>query len=556
MKERAYRLMKTWCDTLLTYQVRTHTPYTDGALLCPTCHIIHGRIADLCFPLSVLWARTGDEGYLAQADRLIRWSEYNLKTQDGLWYNDITNRWYATSAFSAMSIGETLLHFEDTLPDEYRTAWRAIFLRMVGTIKTLDTRESFQPVSNYYCGVAAVLAMAWRLTGDASYREKATHWRDVAMPRFDEDGLFFGEGPLTAASDGSRTVDMGYNLEESMPLLLRYARLMGEDETFFRDRLRDHLAFLLPDGAIDDSFGTRHNKWTYWGSRTSDGLIEGLSLVLDDPMFADACERVLTLYESCTHDGLLAMPMAHEVGEPTCLHHTFTHAKALAALVCAEQVPPVVRGKLPCEEKRGVRAYQNGRLITVSHGVFRATFSAAGSGYLPSHTANAGGSMNLLYHDVYGPVCAATSAQYSPTESLNQQYLRYAPEPACMTAQFVIDGQLACQQTGDVALTSCEHTVTASTDTWQASYTFDDKRLTIRLCCDEGVYQLPIVASKERTVTLSDDGRVLTIDRGPTVRSSVPLHVDVDQRVFHPVGGLLYLPIDIPVHGTVDVVLE
>ena len=89
MQQRAYDLMKEWCDTLLTYQVRTNTPYTDGGLLCPACHVIHGRIADLCFPLSVIWARTGDEEYLEKADILLNWSEQNLMTQDGLWYNDI-----------------------------------------------------------------------------------------------------------------------------------------------------------------------------------------------------------------------------------------------------------------------------------------------------------------------------------------------------------------------------------------------------------------------------------------------------------------------------------
>ena len=103
MKQRAYELMKTWCDALFSYQVRTQTPYTDRALLCPACHAVHGRIADLCFPLAVMWDREGDPAYLERADGLIDFSEYNLKTPDGLWYNDVGNRWYATSAFSATS---------------------------------------------------------------------------------------------------------------------------------------------------------------------------------------------------------------------------------------------------------------------------------------------------------------------------------------------------------------------------------------------------------------------------------------------------------------------
>ena len=84
VKQRAYELMKTWCDTLFSYQVRTQTPYTDRALLCPACHAVHGRIADLCFPLAVMWDREGDPAYLERADGLIDFSEYNLKTPDGL----------------------------------------------------------------------------------------------------------------------------------------------------------------------------------------------------------------------------------------------------------------------------------------------------------------------------------------------------------------------------------------------------------------------------------------------------------------------------------------
>ena len=149
MQNRAYKLMKEWCDTLLSYQVRTKTPYTDGGLLCPACHVIHGRIADLCFPLTVIWSKTGDEKYLIEADRLIDWSEYNLKTHDGLWYNDITNRWYATSAFSAMSMGEAIYHFGEKLPEKYKEKWMSIFVRMCDVFTTLDTRESFKPVTNY-----------------------------------------------------------------------------------------------------------------------------------------------------------------------------------------------------------------------------------------------------------------------------------------------------------------------------------------------------------------------------------------------------------------------
>lgn len=555
MQKRAYKLMKEWCDTLLSYQVRTKTPYTDGGLLCPACHVIHGRIADLCFPLSVIWSKTGDEAYLAEADKLIEWSEYNLLTHDGLWYNDISNRWYATSAFAALSMGDALYHFGDKIPPKYREKWKKIFVRMCDVFTTLDTREGFKPVTNYYCGIAALLAMAWRLCGDDRYYEKSKYWIGVALSRFDGDGLLYGEGHPIASADGTHAIDMGYDLEESLPLLLRYADLTGDYRELFRERFMKHLVFLLPDGAIDDSFGVRHNKWTYWGSRTSDGIIEGLALLSGDPLFATAAERVLTLYEACTRDGLLSMPMADVTGEPTCLHHTFAHAKALAALVTAEGVTEARITALPGEEKFGVKTYQNGHLVLVSDGAFRATFSTIASDCQPSHTANAGGSMTLLYHDTYGIVCAATTAEYIPTEPLNQQYLRKAANPPSMTAQFVIDGQQACRDRS-AKLSQDGTVITATAEGWQACYSFEGNELKITLRCADGCYRLPIVCGKDQTVTLSEDKTALKIEGGVTIVSDVPMNVTTERRVFHPVGGLAYLPIEIPVKGSVTVVMK
>lgn len=549
MQKRALRLLKVWCDTLFSYQVRTGTPYTDGALLCPACHVLHGRVADLCFPLAALWAESGEEEYLVKADMLIDWSEYNLKTEDGLWQNDITQRWYATTAFSALSIGETLYHFGERLPAEYREKWQGIFVRMCRGILALDDRGSFHPVVNYYCGIAALLAMAWRLLGDRVYLERSKIWLQTALAQFDGDGLLYGEGYPLVGPDGSRTVDMGYNLEESLPLLLRYASLTGDREKFFKDRMRDHLAFLLPDGNIDNSFGTRHNKWTLWGSRTSDGVMAGLALYLEEPLFYEACRRVLSCYETYTKEGLLSLPMAHLAKEPTCLHHTFAHAKALAALVCAKMPVPPRPCALPTEEAFGIRAYQNGRLLLVSNGTFRATFSAVEANPYPGYgVEKAGGSMTLLYHKKLGAICAATTAEYFPTEILNQQYLRNTPQTPSMTPQFWICGRQSCKDPG-VRLSAEGATILAQGPDWQAEYCFREDVLEIRLRTEEGNYQIPLVCG-EMPAVLSEDGRGLALGEDLQIEGSVPLEVDVKKRLFHQVGGLLYLPLGIPVKGT------
>lgn len=551
MQKRAEKLLKEWCDALLSYQVHTRTSYTDGALLCPACHIIHGRIADLCFPLTVLWAKTGEMNYLNQADKLIDWTEYNLKSEKGFWFNDTGSRWIGTSTFAAMSIGEALCHYGELLPIEIKDKWMGIFLRMCDAF--VAEGKNLRPLINYYCGIAAMLAMAWKLTNNEGYYIESKRWVDVALSRFDEDGLLYGEKYPIEFDDGTHTIDMGYNLEESLPLLLRYSLLTGEYGDFFRERLRDHLEFLLPDGGIDNSFGTRHNKWTYWGSRTSDGLIGGLALVLDEPMFADACERVLSLYERCTHEGLLTLPMAEEAGEPTCLHHTFTHAKALAALVCAEYVPEVKRTFLPCEKKYGIKEFQKGKVLLLSHGPFRATFSAMK--HLHEDLANGGGSMNLLYHDKYGVICAATSAKFFMQETYNQQHLRNADEMHCMTAQFIVDGKMACRdQKVDLSYSGTK--VTAKAEDWQVEYSFKEDSIEMTLTCEEGIYHLPIVCKKDSRIELSDDKCMIEIDKKLTITSDTTMDVDCTKREFHQVGGFLYLPVSVDVHEIVKISIK
>jgi hypothetical protein len=86
------------------------------------------------------------------------------------------------------------------------------------------------------------------------------------------------------------------------------------------------MEFMLPDGAWDNSWGTRNFKWTWWGSRTSDGCHPAYRLLADrDPRFAEVSRRNLALMAACTHDGLLyGGPHYRAAGYAPCIHHTFS----------------------------------------------------------------------------------------------------------------------------------------------------------------------------------------------------------------------------------------
>ncbi len=552
MKTRAFNLMKQWCDRLLDFEVRSESKLLDGGLICPACHVIHGRCADLCYPLVTIFAKTGDSRYLEAADRLVSFTEASLRRPDGSYRNDAGSTWKGITAFGAMAIGDSLLEFGDKLPTELCERWTTIFRRLS------DFCESFfdkiPSNINYRAGVSAELALAYRVFGDEKYRTKANKWEAYCRDFFDANGLLYGEiQPVThVAENGSHGIDFGYDIEESLPLLLRHAVLLEDEEkiAFCKARFLDHLEFFLPDGAIDNSAGTRHNKWTYWGSRTSDGIIEGLALVLDDPIFAKACDRALTLYENCTHDGLLSMPMAHEFGEPTCLHHSFCHAKALAALVNSKvEIANFSDAQLPRELERGVLEFQSGNLLTVSVGGWRATASATGVCYLPG-SENYGGSMTLLWHESVGAILASTMHQYKPIEPLNMQYLRSSDSSPCMTQRIEYDGYSSdCD--AKVALSHGNDGVVATAEHWSAAWKFTEGKVVARFTCDRPARLiLPLVCSKSVKAELTERRFTAGVLR---VISSEPISGDASSRVFNQVGGFGYVPLEIAFDGELTV---
>lgn len=553
MKQRAFDLMKRWCDKLLTYEIHLPDPNVDNGLICPACHTIHGRFADLVYPLATLWARTGDDKYITAAERYVDFTERNLQRPDGSYRNDLDNNWKGITAFSAMAIGDTLLEFGDKLPAELREKWTAIFTRLSDF--TLWFFDTISPNINYYAGASAELALAYKLLGKPEYLEKANYWEKYCRERFDENGLFYGEihGIDVISEHGCRGIDMGYNLEESIPLLLRHAVLTGDGEklAFYKARTLDHFEFLLPDGAIDNSFGTRQNKWTYWGSRTSDGLLEGLALVLDEPVFARAAEHVLTLWESCTHNDLLSMPMAEDADEPTCLHHSFCHAKALAALVNSEvEIADENKAVLPLESARGVKSFQNGNLLTVSVGGWRATFSAIDIACYRG-SDNSGGSMTLLWNEKTGPLCASTMDTYIPSEPHNMQYLRHAETSPCMTPHLVVNGKRTV--TDKTARLSHEgNKIGAVGNGWSAEYNFKPDSIEITVKAEKAKLVLPIICDKKTPAAF--DGR-LTIGK-LTVEADKPIHADVSKRVFNQVGGFEYVPVEAEIDGEIKILIK
>lgn len=188
--------------------------------------------------------------------------------------------------------------------------------------------------------------------------------------------------------------------------------------------MKVHIEFMLPDGAWDNSWGTRNFKWTYWGSRTSDGCQAGFAALADrDSRFYTAALKNLELLSACTHGGLLyGGPHFRAHSQPPCIHHTFAHVKPLAALLDSEAKAPQSPAKLPRESAYGVKCFEDIRTYLAAKGPYRATVTGYDTEYYDLRNGHAtGGALSMLWHEKAGPIFTAGMTEYAVIEKPNMQ---------------------------------------------------------------------------------------------------------------------------------------
>jgi hypothetical protein len=390
------------------------------------------------------------------AELVYDWSERQVSHADGSWVNDVTlSSWQGITVFHAIALAEALHHHSSLLDASTRRQWTDRLARAAKFLDgfiTIETGNINYPVTASFC-----FAICGQVLGEHRYLDRARNLAHTALDYFTHNSFLYGEGhPLKAVTPkGCHPVDLGYNVEESLPSLAQYAVLTGDkavlDQTIAA--LRTHMEFMLPDGAWDNSWGTRNYKWSWWGSRTSDGCHPGYVLLSKyDPAFAEVARRNVELMAACTHDGLLyGGPDYFVHGDQPCIHHTFTHAKALAA-VLDSGVPGIEIAKrttLPREEPYGLKTFPEIGTYLAAIGDWRATVTeydwayvehiqsggASGGGHV------SGGALSLLYHRRLGPILTASMTEYEMIEISNQQAFRDTPHmPLTPRIEFVPAG--------------------------------------------------------------------------------------------------------------------
>ena len=418
-----FRLLKEWLDALLSFTLSfPASPALDGAVLCPACAIVHGRCHEAAYPLLAMADYSGEEKYLEAARKLFRWSA-RLLCDDGSMYNDLQSAWNGTTVFSALSLAKALSHHGHLLTAEEKSAWEERLLTLVRWL-----RESITPKRrfniNYIAANAAAMALAGRYFGDEEMLALGKQLADFSLRHVSENGLVYGEGSpeRNATPRGGCAVDTSYNVEETLPSLYDYAAAAEDEDAMaaVREAARAHLDLMLPDGAWDNSFGSRNFKWTYWGGRTSDGcqaMLNGLGKT--ESVFAEAAYRNLLLLRRCTRGLLYGGPHYMRHGENPCVHHAFCHAKALAQAL-DEGVAEFRRVPLPSDDPEPVKRYPEIETLRLARGPWRMTVCAGDFPYMQGGHAS-GGAITLLWHRVIGPILATGNTDFSLREAHNQQ---------------------------------------------------------------------------------------------------------------------------------------
>ncbi|MDF2192120.1 hypothetical protein [Paraflavitalea sp. CAU 1676] len=425
------QLVNTWGKRLLSLQV-LDASQTDnyGGILCPGYNIVHGRVGDTIYPFLHLAKKTNDHRFVDGAVLLYRWMERRVSQDDGSWLNEpVKGAWKGTTIFSIIALCDALQYHGALLDEPFKQELRAR-LKKAGDYVYNNFSLDYGNI-NYPIAASYGLSLLGTLLDIPAYKEKGRAFAHQAIKFFTKkDGLLYGEGDLYQASaKGCYAVDLGYNVEESLPSLVQYGLLTKDEEVLgiVTKALKSHMEFMLPDGGWDNSWGTRNFKWTYWGSRTSDGCQPAYALMANrDARFHTVALKNAQLLQQCTHDGLLyggPHYVSHKV--PVSVHHTFCHIKALTTILDHETVKPQPRKEspfLPREQPYGVRAFHDIQTWLISQGPFRATVTGYDKEYKKTNGGHAtGGALTLLWHEKTGPLLASSMNEYQRYEAGNMQ---------------------------------------------------------------------------------------------------------------------------------------
>lgn len=568
MKNKYFELLRVWCDTMEAHVVKgLGDSNLDGGILCPSCHRIHGRCADAMPAFLYLANETGEEHYRETAETVFEWSERNMKRNDGSLYNDSNSFWRGTTVFSLGSLELALDECEKGSP-LYEKIKASIIEK--ADFVTSDVFFNFHPNVNYFACAPEALYRAFLICGDEKYRDKAEEYFEYVTHEFvTDDNMLWGEGHPLRPENGTVPFDMGYNLEESLSGLAAYADISGDEKKKIAANLMLRgLDFMLPDGGIDNSWCARSNKWTYYGSRTSDGMMPGLIHLSDmNPIFSEAAERNFRVMEKCTVDGLLAGGLMYgKSHEPICIHHSFTHCKSLLAMAKHFKYQ---KASLACDSENFTDHIKLADTYRIIRGDWFATVTNYKYPRKDDYNMGSGGAMTLLYNRKAGALLAGSVLGYRLSEPNNMQFPRWQNETDCASVRISSGDATSARANTAVSRISGEDTVTISFDgflttpqneekgRYSLTYTVSRDGVTVSAMCDTDAKLTFYPISSEKEFAFAGENEVGTKNEDVIIKYASNGKIKRGEtKLFQPIGGFLSFPCEIEIAAGKTVTLS
>lgn len=321
-----------------------------GGIYCSYCKLYHTRAAEAVYPFAFEYHKTGNKTYLKAAINAGNWL-IKQQQDNGSWL-ETPEEWTGTTTDQVLMMALAYPILIPHLSKEEKESWLQS-IEKAGDYLVSVMSPKFASI-NYCATTTASLMVVNEFVNKQSYQDKARKLAYQVVGKMDQDYFLTGEGGRVFGVKYG--VDLGYNLEMSLWGLALYAQLAKDDVVtqIVETSLIRHLYFIYPDGSMDASWGIRSNKWTCFGSGTSDGCQILFSLFMDkNDQYRTAAIRNIQFLRTCMRDGVVGFgPLYFDMYDyQPCIYPTFTKAKNMAMAVAYAKSDVGKVQQLPLDEK-------------------------------------------------------------------------------------------------------------------------------------------------------------------------------------------------------------
>lgn len=438
----ALRMLTELNASLMRYVNSDKNAPDYGAVYCPHCKLYHTRAAEAVYPFAFEYRQTGDKNYLQTAIHMGNWL-INQQQENGSWL-ETPEEWTGTTTDQVLMMALAYPILKPHLSKKEQLSWLQS-IEKAGDYLVEVMSPQFASI-NYCATTTASLMVVHQWVDKPSYRDKARELAYQVIAKMDQDYFLTGEGGRVFGVKYG--IDLGYNLEMSLWGLALYAKLAADSVVMehVEKSLERHLFFIYPDGSMDASWGIRSNKWTCFGSGTSDGcqLLFGLFADKND-QYRTAAIRNLHFLRTCMKDGIIGFgSLYNEIFDsPPCIYPTFAKAKNMAMTVAFTKADIGETPELPLD-KRGIHYFPTLNLTLARTAQWCTTISGytykdpAGDRTKYMHRPG-GGSVCNLWLQGHGYFQASSQTIYKRWEPMSFPDI---PTPLPLTPRIEFDSSL------------------------------------------------------------------------------------------------------------------